>query len=50
MPEDLLEQMRYIEEIFTVDTAKLKAISEHFVSELAKGTVCRPLTPMELVR
>ncbi len=48
MPKDLLDQMQYIEEIFTVDTAKLKAISEHFVSELTKGTVRRPLTPRSL--
>ncbi|VUC28656.1 unnamed protein product [Clonostachys rosea] len=36
-PKDLLEQKKYIEEIFTVETAKLKEISDHFVNELAKG-------------
>ncbi|KAK3180231.1 hexokinase [Lecanicillium sp. MT-2017a] len=29
--------MKHIEEIFTVDTKMLKAITDHFVSELAKG-------------
>lgn len=32
-----METIRHIEEIFTVDTAKLKAITDHFISELAKG-------------
>lgn len=33
-----MEAIRKIEELFTVDTAKLKAITDHFISELAKGT------------
>lgn len=37
MPRDLLGEIRRLEDIFTVDTPKLKAISDHFVSELAKG-------------
>lgn len=37
IPKDLLDQIRYIEELFTVDATKLKTISDHFVSELAKG-------------
>ncbi|KAL2844329.1 hexokinase-domain-containing protein [Aspergillus pseudoustus] len=37
MPQDLLEQIKQFEEIFTVDTAKLKQIVEHFVKELTKG-------------
>jgi hexokinase len=37
IPKDLLEQIQHIEQLFTVDTAKLKAISDHFVNELAKG-------------
>jgi hypothetical protein len=37
IPKDLLEQIQYLEELFTVDTKKLKEISNHFVSELAKG-------------
>jgi hexokinase len=45
IPKDLLEQIRYIEELFTVDATKLKAISDHFVSELAKGTNEAPSIP-----
>lgn len=37
MPKDLLQEIRQLEEIFTVPTDKLKAITEHFISELAKG-------------
>ena len=37
VPKDLLAEIKHLEEIFTVDTAKLKSITEHFVSELAKG-------------
>lgn len=47
IPKDLLEQIRYIEELFTVDATKLKAISDHFVSELAKGTNLAPSMPQE---
>jgi hexokinase len=37
VPKDLLEQIKELDRLFTVDQAKLKAITEHFVSELAKG-------------
>lgn len=37
IPKDLLQEIRNLEEIFTVPTDKLKAITEHFISELAKG-------------
>jgi len=37
MPKDLLQEIKRLEELFIVDTAKLKAITDHFVSELAKG-------------
>ena len=37
VPEDLLEEIKHLEEIFTVDRATLKKITEHFVEELAKG-------------
>ncbi|OTA25258.1 Hexokinase [Hortaea werneckii EXF-2000] len=37
MPRDLLGEIRRLEDLFTVDTPKLKAISDHFVGELAKG-------------
>jgi len=32
-----MEQVRHLEEIFTVDEKKLKEITNHFISELAKG-------------
>ncbi len=37
VPDDLLEQIKYLEKIFTVDQAKLKEVTNHFVKELEKG-------------
>ncbi|KAI1264295.1 hexokinase [Xylariaceae sp. FL1019] len=37
VPKDLLAEIKALEEAFTVDTAKLKQIMHHFVSELEKG-------------
>jgi hexokinase len=37
VPKDLLQEINRLEELFTVDTAKLKSITDHFVSELIKG-------------
>ena len=37
VPKDLLEQIKYLERLFTVDQAKLKEITDHFVEELEKG-------------
>lgn len=37
VPDDLLEQIKYLENIFTVDQAKLKEVTSHFVKELEKG-------------
>lgn len=37
VPRDLLQEIKRLEEMFTVDGTKLKAITKHFVSELAKG-------------
>ncbi|QSZ33641.1 hypothetical protein DSL72_005209 [Monilinia vaccinii-corymbosi] len=37
VPKNYLEQIKQLEEQFTVDTPKLKQITEHFVSELTKG-------------
>lgn len=37
VPRDLLQEIKRLEELFTVDKAKLKSITDHFVSELAKG-------------
>lgn len=37
VPEDLLTQIKHLEEVFTVDGAKLKEVTAHFVKELEKG-------------
>lgn len=37
MPKDVLDQLKTLEELFTVDQAKLKQIVEHFIKELQKG-------------
>jgi hexokinase len=37
VPKDLLQEIKRLEEMFSVDTAKLKSITEHFVKELTKG-------------
>ena len=37
VPKNYLDQIREFEEMFTVDTAKLKEVVNHFVSELEKG-------------
>ena len=37
VPQDLLAQIKKLEEIFSVDKAKLKEITTHFVKELEKG-------------
>ncbi|KAH7075055.1 hexokinase [Paraphoma chrysanthemicola] len=37
MPSDLKTQIEKLEDIFVVPTAKLKEISDHFVSELQRG-------------
>lgn len=37
VPEDLLAQIKHLEEIFSVDKAKLKEVTNQFVKELDKG-------------
>ncbi|KAL2011910.1 hypothetical protein VTN00DRAFT_4628 [Thermoascus crustaceus] len=37
VPKDLLQQIKELEDLFTVDTVKLKQIVDHFVKELEKG-------------
>ena len=37
VPKDLLEQIKELERLFTVDQAKLKEVTDHFVKELEKG-------------
>lgn len=49
LPQNLLQQIKDFEDMFTVDRAKLKQIVNHFVKELEKGrcfqtvTTCEPL-------
>lgn len=38
VPKDLLQEIKRLEEQFTVDTAILKKITDHFITELDKGT------------
>lgn len=38
IPMNLVEEVRRLEELFVVDQKKLKEITDHFISELAKGT------------
>lgn len=38
LPQNLLQQIKDFEEMFTVDREKLKQIVNHFVKELEKGT------------
>ncbi len=37
LPQNLLQQIKDFEELFTVDREKLKQIVNHFVKELEKG-------------
>lgn len=37
VPKDLLQEIKQLEEQFTVKPEKLKQITDHFVSELDKG-------------
>ena len=37
VPKDLLDQIKELERIFSVDQAKLKEVTDHFVKELEKG-------------
>jgi len=37
VPKDLLDQIKRLEELFTVDKEKLKEITNHFVNELKQG-------------
>ena len=55
VPDDLLEQIRYLEKIFTVDKAKLKEVTTQFVKELEKGKLSvlskrsLSLTPLQVL-
>lgn len=37
VPKDLLKEIEQLERLLTVDSAKLKQITDHFVKELEKG-------------
>lgn len=37
MPQDLITEIKRLEELFIIETPKLKSITDHFISELAKG-------------
>jgi hexokinase len=37
LPKNLTNEIKRLEELFTLDTAKLKEITHHFVDELTKG-------------
>ena len=39
VPEDLVDQIKALEKLFSVDQAKLKQITDHFIKELDKGKV-----------
>lgn len=39
IPQDLLNEVKRLEDLFTVDTQLLKKITDHFISELAKGSL-----------
>lgn len=45
IPDDLLGAIKEMERLFTVDQAKLKEITNHFVDELAKGVLTPPIGP-----
>lgn len=38
VPQNLLQQIKEFEDMFTVDRATLKKVVDHFVKELEKGT------------
>lgn len=37
VPKDLMQEIKRLEEMFTVPKEKLKEITDHFVSELIRG-------------
>lgn len=44
VPKDLLEQIKSLEDVFTVSAEKLKEITAHFMKELEKGVIPCPST------
>lgn len=47
LPQNLLQQIKDFEDMFTVDRAKLKQIVNHFVKELEKGMFLSKITGTE---
>ena len=41
VPKDLKKEIEHLESVFTVDRAKLKQITDHFVTELDKGMMAQ---------
>lgn len=41
VPKDLRKEIEQLENLFTVDRAKLKQITDHFVTELEKGMMAQ---------
>lgn len=37
LPQNLLKEIKHFEDVFTVDTKKLKEVVAHFIKELEKG-------------
>ena len=50
MPKDLLDQIKELEELFTVGQSKLKEIVDHFIKELQKGKPIPLSFPRQLPR
>lgn len=46
VPTSLLEEVTRLEKLFNVDPTKLKEITDHFISELAKGSFGLPKAPL----
>ncbi len=44
VPDDILDQIKYLEKIFTVDQDKLKEVTNRFVKELDKGILLFSIT------
>lgn len=47
-PKDLLREIKELEDQFTIDTAKLKEITNHFVNELEKGKCAHSGWPIDI--
>jgi hypothetical protein len=50
VPKDLLEQLADLEKMFTLSTEKLMTITDHFVTQLEKGSCCRDLVNCRIVQ